>query len=286
MTTEIETHRGSSLILHDDQDFWSDRQIAALRQLGVDTNSKGDLAVFFHQAQATGLDPFKREIYMITRKGKPTIQTGIDGFYKIAARVTANTGGTWGIEETYWCGEDGVWHDVWLGRNEPAAAKVVVQRNGARFTTVALTGEYSAAGPMWSKMPARMIAKCAEALGIRKAFPEDLSGLYTTEEMAQADNPRHAPVKTVRRQTRATGSAPAPTLPPVVNDAPIEADEITGEIIEEAVDWFARMEPIVEDAAALRTLWKQAEAGGADKATLDSIAAAGQAAADAAKAAA
>ena len=193
MTQEIQQHTGSQLAIHDDQSFWTDQQLAALRQLGVDANSQGDLAVFFHQAQRSGLDPFKREIYMITRKGKPTIQTGIDGFYKIADRVSRKTGGTWGISETLWCGQDGQWADVWLQAGPPAAAKVTLERNGARFTVVALTSEYMAQGPMWQKMPARMIAKCAEALAIRKAFPEDLSGLYTADEMAQADNPTPAP---------------------------------------------------------------------------------------------
>lgn len=205
MNTEMTQHGGSTLAVHQDQQFWTDQQMAALQQLGVATNSQGDLAVFFHQAQKSGLDPFKREIYMITRSGKPTIQTGIDGFYKIADRVTTRTGGTWGISETYWCGQDGQWVDVWLQQGPPAAAKVIVERNGSKFTTVALTSEYTATGPMWKKMPARMIAKCAEALAIRKAFPEDLSGLYTSDEMAQADNPRQAPQQAApqaRRQTR------------------------------------------------------------------------------------
>lgn len=206
MTNEIARQGGSSLAIRPDQSFWSDQQRAALEMLKVE-GTNAHLAVFFHQCQRTGLDPFKREIYMITRQGKPTIQTGIDGLYKIASRVCRESRETWGIAETYWCGDDGEWRDVWLPTTPPAAAKVVVERNGARFVTVALTREYKAAGPMWTKMPSRMIAKCAEALAIRKAFPEDTSGLYTTEEMQQADNGQQQPEH--RQSSRTPQQAPS-----------------------------------------------------------------------------
>ncbi len=220
MSTEITQQSGNTaLTIHPDQTTFTPDQQAALQQLGVQANSAADVAVFFHQAKRSGLDPFKREIYMITRKGKATIQTGIDGFYKIADRATRSAGGTWGIPETLWCGPDGQWRDVWLEKTPPAAAKVTVERDGSRFTTVALTSEYMADGPMWKKMPARMIAKCAEALAIRRAFPDDLSGLYTSEEMAQADNQAPAPRPQAQqsqggsRLAQAMGQRPQPQQP-------------------------------------------------------------------------
>ena len=252
--SEVITAGGSQLAITAEQAFWTDQQLAALRQLGVDANSQGDLAVFFHQAQRSGLDPFKREIYMITRKGKPTIQTGIDGFYKIADRVSRTTGGTWGISETLWCGQDGQWADVWLQATPPAAAKVTIERNGSRFTVVALTSEYQAQGPLWQKMPARMIAKCAEALAIRKAFPEDLSGLYTSEEMAQADSPASA---APRRQAAPNVNRPAPAA---------------------ARDWYADLADC-ETSEQARRLYVEANQSGAfnDDADLrDAIVEAGQ----------
>ena len=233
---------GTGLAINDQQDGFTPQQLAALSQLGVHDAPAGDLAVFFHQAKATGLDPFKREIYMIQRSGKWTIQTGIDGFYKTADRASRAAGGTWGIPETLWCGEDGVWRDVWLAHTPPAAAKVTVVRDGSQFTAVALTSEYKASGPMWQKMPARMIAKCAEALAIRKAFPQDLSGLYTSDEMAQATAPaRH----TVTQQRVAR------------EDLIAQAEAAAG-----PVDWIGRVQAC-ESVEELRAVWAAANTAGA-----------------------
>lgn len=198
----IET--GSALAIRPDQTAFTPAQSAALAQIGVSGATPADQAVFFHQCQRTGLDPFARQIYMIGRKTwnpdtrqsevRQTIQTGIDGFRLIARRAADAAREPFGYEDAMWCGTDGRWVDVWLSAEPPAAAKVVVLRNGQRFPAVALFSEYAGLTKdgkptkMWAEKGSLMLAKCAEALALRKAFPQDLSGLYTADEMARADS--------------------------------------------------------------------------------------------------
>ena len=148
--------------------------------------STDELRLFAYACQRTGLDPFSKQIYAIKRGGKMTIQAGIDGLRSIAERTGQLDG-----SETHWCGEDGVWVDVWLSSKPPAAAKTILHRKGAShpFVGVARFADYNAGQGLWSKMPAAMIAKCSEALALRKAFPADLSGVYSTDEMDQAVEP-------------------------------------------------------------------------------------------------
>ena len=124
---------------------------------------------------------------MIERGGRFTIQSSIDGLRIVALR-SGNYGGQTPAE---WCGEDGVWKDVWLDKNPPLAARVGVYYKDAQNPTYATAkwDSYAQTSPIWRKMPDLMLAKCAEALALRKAFPNDLSGIYSDEEMAQADVP-------------------------------------------------------------------------------------------------
>ena len=191
--TTTEHHNG--LTLSSDQDWWTDKQLAALRQMGVDRAGNGDLAVFMHVCQRTGLDPFARQIYMIQRDGKQTIQTGIDGFRLVARRAVDRTGENLAISAPEWCGPDGRWTDVWLDSTAPAAARVTVTRGVGTFAAVALWSEYvqhtkqGEITRIWNTRPAGQLGKCAEALALRKACPQDLSGIYTEDEMARDQAP-------------------------------------------------------------------------------------------------
>lgn len=188
----------AALAVTTEQAFWDEKQIAALNQLGLQGAPKGDLAVFLHFAQRTGLDPFARQIYMINRGGRFTIQASIDGL-----RIVAQRSGEYaGQVGPFWCGADGEWTDVWLESTPPIASKVGVNRKGfteplwavARFDSYCPLGKDNKPMGLWNKMADVMLAKCAESLALRKAFPNDLSGIYTAEEMEQADVSSQAPV--------------------------------------------------------------------------------------------
>lgn len=160
-----------------------------------------EFALFLHQCRTRRLDPLVRQIYAVFRwnsqlgREAMTIQTSIDGFRLIAQRTSEYRGQS----GPFWCGEDGEWVDVWTSKTHPVAAKVGVWREGfkepvysvARFDSYAqwAKGENGAQflTGQWGKMDDLMIAKCAEALALRRAFPDELSGLYTSDEMSQAD---------------------------------------------------------------------------------------------------
>lgn len=159
-----------------------------------------ELALFIHQAERTGLDPLNRQIYGIFRfdnqqqREVMTIQVAIDGLRLNAER----TGKYLGQTPAYWCGPDLKWQEVWAGQGNPFAAKVGVYKAGAPepIWAVAKFSSYAdTRSPIWKGMPDNQLAKCAEALALRKAFPAELSGLYAYEEMEQADieSPEPAP---------------------------------------------------------------------------------------------
>ena len=181
----------------DRRDSLSHAEIDLIKRTICKNSSNDELTMFIRICDRTGLDPFTRQIYAVKRWDRKesreimSVQTGIDGF-RLTAQRSGDYGGQAGPE---WCGQDGVWREVWLKPEPPSAARVGVWRLGfkAPLYAVALWAEYSqfnkdgTLSRFWAAMPALMLAKCAEALALRKAFPAELSGLYTVDEVALAE---------------------------------------------------------------------------------------------------
>ncbi len=162
---------------------FTSHQVALIKDtVARDQNlTDAEFAVFLHVAQHSGLDPLARQIYAIRRKGKLTIQTAIDGYRLIAARTGEHVGTD---DAVFLYGAD---------REPPVRASVTVYRwvQGQRFafTASAWWAEYEPEKGqdfMWRKMPHGQLAKVAEALALRKAFPSELAGLYVADEMDRA----------------------------------------------------------------------------------------------------
>lgn len=153
-----------------------------------------ELSYFMQVCKRRALDPFSGQIYFVPRKVKNdqdqwvdkfSIQVSIDGFRTIAEK----SGQLGGMDDISFDTEEG---------EHPNKATVTVYRfvNGQRvpFTATARWNEYvqkkkdGTPTAMWKKMGWTMLGKCAEALALRKAFPQDLGGLYAVEEMEQTIN--------------------------------------------------------------------------------------------------
>lgn len=177
------------------------------------TDEEFDL--FIAVCERRQMDPSKRHIYATkrwnTEQGKKvlSVEATIDGL-----RLTADRTGRYrGQTKTKWAGRDLRWVDAWMETAPPAAAMVGVWREGdlEPITAVAHFDEFAQRFndgnlmAVWGEKPRLMLAKCAEALALRKAFPEELGGLYTAEELDREDaRPRIArPVAVSDRPTAA-----------------------------------------------------------------------------------
>lgn len=163
---------------------YNEDQIALIKSQIAPKATVNELKLFLYQCERTGLDPLARQIYAIHRAGKMTVQTSIDGFRVIAER-----------SKTYAGQDEPIFETDKSGQLNCAKVAVYRFRGDVRYKAavgVAYWKEYvqsynGKVGGLWAKMPHTMLSKVAEALALRKAYPQDLSGLYTGDEMSQAD---------------------------------------------------------------------------------------------------
>lgn len=174
---------------------FSNDQIELIRTTVCKGASNLEMQLFLHVCKKTGLDPILKQIYSIPRGGQRTIQVSIDGLRLIAERTRKYSPG----KETVFnydekgnllsatayikkMTEDGTWHEI---------------------GSTAMFNEYNPGNnPFWKKMPTVMLAKCAEASALRRAFPAELSGIYVQEEMQQADHEINSEIKEIVKEKK------------------------------------------------------------------------------------
>lgn len=157
-----------------------------------------DMLFFLQTAKKLGLDPSLRQIYPVYRwdsrlgRERMIIQTGIDGFRLVAQRSQEYGGqddAVYKVEELY----NPITGETEKQLTATITVYKIVGNTRMPVPATARWNEYAQKAKdkqgkeyfigMWSSMPYNQLAKCAEALALRKAFPQDLSGVYVAEEM-------------------------------------------------------------------------------------------------------
>lgn len=150
--------------------------------------------LFIATCQSVGLNPFLHQIWAIPRnvnvgtqqnprwEKQMTIQTGIDGYRVIRDRLVDAHGNALfdGMEGPQWSDDNGrSWSDWWDSPKPPKLARVAIYRKGISrpFVAQARWDAYTQNNAMWKQMGAEQLAKCAEVLALRRAFPADMNAL-------------------------------------------------------------------------------------------------------------
>lgn len=155
---------------------FTQEQMRLIRDTIARNASPDELQLFLYRAKVLGLDPLKPgQIHFVKYGSGPgSVVVGIEGFRAFAHRTNQMSGIERGVERDEkgkliygWCR---VHRKDW---QHPAYEKV-------SFV------EYDTGRNNWVKMPETMIKKVAEAAALRMAFPTELGGVYSEEEMEKA----------------------------------------------------------------------------------------------------
>lgn len=186
------------------------RVIATIKQTVAIGATDAELAMFLEHCRATGLNPFKREVWFVKQNGytrrdgtvvesRVQIMTGVQGYLAVANSHPMYDG----MESVVERDEKGF----------PVRAVARVHRKDRKFPAEAEalwsedsqpTQSSSGKPTVWGKMPSVMLAKVAKSRALREAFAQQLNGTYTSEEMPAEFGPN-------------VPQAPAPTM----IDAPV-----------------------------------------------------------------
>lgn len=216
---------------------WSDETKRLVFATVAKNLKPADQALFEAVCRSSGLDPLRKEIYAVSRGGNMSIQTGIDGYLKLANSTKELDG-----MDVLFYDADGAESEVWLSPKPPVACLVRVYRKGCAhpFAASCRFDAYSQKNQMWSKFPETMLAKCTTTLALRRAFADVISGIASADEMDQAD------MAAPEALAQGTPAAPAASsakprvarqAAPAVKEAAEELARVfQGEVVEEVAE--------------------------------------------------
>ncbi|MBW3638156.1 MAG: phage recombination protein Bet [Armatimonadetes bacterium] len=179
MSQELATVESGAIAPTKDRISFDDEKLAIIQNHICKNATPAELEFFLATCRRRGFDPIAKQIYFIKYGNSPAaFVVSID-----ALRLTADRTRRYapGGAATYETDANG---------NLVAATAYVKKRVANEWHTTSetayLTEFFVANNPKWKTMPRVMLSKAAEARALRRAFPEDLSGLYVHEEMDQA----------------------------------------------------------------------------------------------------
>lgn len=270
-------------------------QLALIRRTVAADTTPDEFNMFIEIAKRAGLDPFRKQLYCIVySKDKPdkrkvTFITGIDGFRAVAARnrdyrpddteptivyddaakdpETNPLGIVKATVKAYKMAPSGEWFPVsgtayWSEFCPLKEEWAWNEEKGKRAPTGRITLDPTS---NWFKMGRVMICKCAEAQALRKGWPEDLSGIYSPEEMDAVSMRDITPTDAIaqhEQQQRLQRIGAVNTIP-ILWEAgqPLEAVPV-GTLADKVAEFVGRSESVTQieaweatNALGLREFW-------------------------------
>ena len=162
--------------------LWTPDQEDMIRRTYAHGANQDEFAVLLEIAKTHGLNPIKNQIYFVKRyaAGRGEVwstQVAIDGMRAKAERTARYEG------------QDEPEYEEREGKLLLCKVRVYRKDWPRPCVGVAYFEEYvqrtkeGRPTKFWAEKPRLMLAKCAEALALRKAFPDELGGLYTSDEI-------------------------------------------------------------------------------------------------------
>lgn len=219
-------------------DYSSQELLTTLRNTVAVGATPAEFEMFVQFCKSTGLNPFKKEIWFIKdqRSGRLQMMTGINGFWTLANSFQEFDGA-----ETGMISATGEWvKSVPDGSFIGAWCRVYRKDRRIPQEGEALLADYKKPHGMWTSAPRIMIKKVAESIALRKAFPSQLNGLYTAEEMpAEYEAPRfEGRTVGIFEDCRPAEIIDAPTIEDAIKTAPKAAPRTGKDVIGEMVTFY------------------------------------------------